>query len=592
MPIETMTRGASRVAWCAVACIATTAGLAGQPGKSPVKVFVLAGQSNMEGHGVIEGTQRGTLRTLVTDPVTAGRFKHLLAADGAWATRPDVWIAYGNKGDLGVGGYAGKGAIGPELGIGWVLGDFLAEQVLLVKVAVGGTSLAQNWRPPSSGGEVGGWYTAMVAAVKDQIAKLKTDFPGYDGRGAEITGFCWHQGWQDGCSDAMADEYEANMVNFIKDVRKDLGAPKLPFVIGGSGFGGWGQKVPRRLKISAAQQAAASREEFKDNVRYVETRGFFRPREESPTGFGYHWNCNAETYYLIGDGMGRAMVELLGGPAAPPNATNPSPATAAGPAQPRAELEVLKLPRRRLDLGEGVTLELVKLPAGTFLMGSAAGEEDHQPNELPQREVTIAKPFCMGVHEVTLAQYRRFVKETGREFQEPEPPSRGDHPASNVSWEDGRDFCAWLSKRTGATVRLPTEAEWEYACRGGATTRFAFGDDAFWLKDFGRHASDGWDGSGVDSPRFAPVGSFKPNRFGLHDMHGNLNEWCADVYAADYQPESLAAAAAADGTNAARALRGGHWRNNPDRCRAAARTKRGQGLISTRDGFRVVVEDR
>jgi formylglycine-generating enzyme required for sulfatase activity len=88
------------------------------------------------------------------------------------------------------------------------------------------------------------------------------------------------------------------------------------------------------------------------------------------------------------------------------------------------------------------------------------------------------------------------------------------------------------------------------------------------------------------------VGSFKPNRFGLHDMHGNLNEWCADVYAADYQPESLAAAAAADGTNAARALRGGHWRNNPDRCRAAARTKRGQGLISTRDGFRVVVEDR
>ena len=590
MAMGSGTRNAIRIAACVLASGATATAFAGQPGTSPLKVFVLAGQSNMEGHGVIEGTQKGTLRTLVTDPATAGRFKHLLAADGAWATRPDVWIAYGNKGDLGVGGYAGKGAIGPELGIGWVLGDFLDEQVLLVKVAVGGTSLAQNWRPPSAGGEVGGWYTAMVTGVKEQIAKLKDDFPGYDGKGAEITGFCWHQGWQDGCSDAMADEYETNLVHFIKDVRKDLGVPTLPFVIGGSGFGGWGQKVPRRLKISAAQLAAAARVEFKGNVRYVETRGFFRPREESPTGFGYHWNCNAETYYLIGDGMGRAMVELLGGPPAPPNATNPNPAAAAGAATPRPEQEVLKLPRRTLDLGDGVTLDLVKLPAGTFLMGSPAGDEDHQPNELPQREVTIAKPFFMGVHEVTLAHYRRFVQETGREFPDPEPAGRGDLPASSVSWEDGRDFCAWLSKRSGATVRLPTEAEWEYACRGGTTTRFGFGDEAFWLKDFGRHADDGW--NAADSPRYAPVGSFLPNRFGLHDMHGNLNEWCADVYAADYRPESLAAAAAADGTNAARVLRGGHWRNSADRCRAAARTKRGQGLISSRDGFRVVVEDR
>ena len=165
MAMGSGTRNAIRIAACVLASGATATAFAGQPGTSPLKVFVLAGQSNMEGHGVIEGTQKGTLRTLVTDPATTGRFKHLLAADGAWATRPDVWIAYGSKGNLGVGGYAGKGAIGPELGIGWVLGDFLDEQVLLVKVAVGGTSLAQNWRPPSAGGEVGGWYTAMVTGV-------------------------------------------------------------------------------------------------------------------------------------------------------------------------------------------------------------------------------------------------------------------------------------------------------------------------------------------------------------------------------------------------------------------------------------------
>jgi formylglycine-generating enzyme required for sulfatase activity len=153
----------------------------------------------------------------------------------------------------------------------------------------------------------------------------------------------------------MADEYEKNMVNFIKDVRKDLGAPNLPFVIGGSGFGGWEQKVARRLKISAAQKAAAEREEFKGNVLYVETRWFFRPREVSPTGFGYHWNCNAETYYLIGEGMGKAMVELLG--------------------------------------GNQVTMKLLKIPAGKFLMGSPQDEEGRRSDEGPQHEVTISKPF-------------------------------------------------------------------------------------------------------------------------------------------------------------------------------------------------------
>jgi len=214
------------------------------PGKSPVKVFILAGQSNMEGHGVIRGrpNQKGTLETLAKDPASAARYKHLVDKDGKWVVRDDVWIRfYGNKGNLTVGGFAGRGAIGPKLGFGWAVGDYLDEQVLLIKFGPGGTSLAGPWRPPSSGGTekkargpgVGDEYDKMIAGVRKQLKNLKADFPDYDGRGCEIVGFGWHQGWNDGCSANLVAEYEKNMANFIRDVRKDLGVPKLPFVSAG-----------------------------------------------------------------------------------------------------------------------------------------------------------------------------------------------------------------------------------------------------------------------------------------------------------------------------------------------------------------------
>ncbi|MCX5653131.1 MAG: hypothetical protein NTY65_00550 [Planctomycetota bacterium] len=153
------------------------------------------------------------------------------------------------------------------------------------KLSVGG----EKERGPGIGDE----YDGMIAGVKKQLANLKTDFPALADRGYEIAGFGWHQGWQDGCSMADTLAYEKNMVNFIKDVRKDLGVPTLPFVIGGSGFGGWEQKVDRRLKIMEAQNAVADLPEFKDTVRYVETRSFYRPPEESPSKYRYHWNDNA-----------------------------------------------------------------------------------------------------------------------------------------------------------------------------------------------------------------------------------------------------------------------------------------------------------
>lgn len=288
--------------------------VAEQPGKSPVKVFILAGQSNMEGQGAIKANAKnrnegkGTLDYLVKDPATAARFKHTVGKDGKWLVRDDVWIWYlGRKGGLTAGFGAKADKIGPEFQFGHLMGAHFDNQVLLIKTAWGGKSLQKDFRPPSSGGTVGPFYTEMIGHVKQVLADMKKEFPDYDGKGYELAGFGWHQGWNDGCSLEATAEYEKNMANFIRDVRKDLGARDLPFVIANSGFGGRNQKNDRRLGIMKAQAGAAALPEFNGTVTCVETRDFFRPPEESPSNQGYHWNGNAETYFLIGDAMGEAM---------------------------------------------------------------------------------------------------------------------------------------------------------------------------------------------------------------------------------------------------------------------------------------------
>lgn len=282
----------------------------------PVKVFVLAGQSNMQGTGFVNaGPKRnggkGSLEYLVKDPATAGKFKHLVGKDGKWVARDDVWIHYfDRKGKLTVG-FAGSGdQIGPELGFGHVVGDAFEEPVLLIKLAWGGKSLAKDFRPPSSGGEVGPYYKEIVQRTKDVLANLDKEFPELKGRGHELTGFGWHQGWNDRVNQAFNDEYEKNMANFIRDIRKDLGAKNLPFVIAETGMTGPEEKHPRALSLMKAQAAVVDYKEFKGNVAFVGTKAFWRDKDVSPTGQGFHWNNNAETYYLIGEAMGKAMTKL------------------------------------------------------------------------------------------------------------------------------------------------------------------------------------------------------------------------------------------------------------------------------------------
>ncbi len=314
---------------------------------APLKVFILAGQSNMVGHGKAEEGRNpsydpkgpkgkenppevpgglGSMRAMVKEsPAKFGSkgTSPLVDVDGQWLVRKDVKIyAYCDgktrKGNLTVG-YAAPGAatwFGPEFGFGHAVGNALAEHVLLIKVSTGGTSLARNWRPPGAvakrGGEVGPQYTHMVTTVKEVLANLGNEFPEFAGRSYQVVGFGWHQGWQDGGEQAMASEYETNMADFIQDVRKEFN-PSMSFVIANSGF--FGDKLSGlRLDVLKAQNAMADAvkyPQFKGNVAVVDTRPMWRDETVSPSNFGYHWNHNGYTHYEMGAGMGKAMLKLL-----------------------------------------------------------------------------------------------------------------------------------------------------------------------------------------------------------------------------------------------------------------------------------------
>ncbi|MBY0522534.1 MAG: sialate O-acetylesterase [Gemmataceae bacterium] len=282
----------------------------------PVKVFILAGQSNMQGHGFVKADPKrnggkGSLEYVAKQPDAGNMFKQLLGKDGKWAVRDDVWIHYlDRKGKLTAGFGVSPECIGPELGFGFVVGDAYEEPVLLIKLAWGGKSLAKDFRPPGAGGEVGPYYKEVVDRTKAVLKDPKKEFPEFGDRGYELAGFGWHQGWNDRVNQAYVEEYEKNMAHFIRDIRKDLGVKSLPFVIAETGMSGPEEKHPRALALMKAQAAVAEHEEFKGNVAFVGTRAFWRDKDVSPSGQGYHWNTNAETYYLIGDAMGKAMKKL------------------------------------------------------------------------------------------------------------------------------------------------------------------------------------------------------------------------------------------------------------------------------------------
>jgi len=288
------------------ACGQERKGLPIKPRETKLKVFLLVGQSNMEGKGKLDH-----LKQLATssDKETRARYGHLVDGDGNWTSRKDVWISYFDRfGDLTAGYGTPVDRFGPELQFGHVVGDAFEQQVLLLKVAWGGRSLAKDFRPPSAGGETGASYTEMLREVKRVLGSLKRHFPAYDGRGFEIAGLAWFQGWNDRVNQAANDEYAVNLPHFIRDVRKALERPRLPVVIGETGQGGPEEKHPRALSLMRHQAAVAAMPEWDGTVALAETKHFYRsePRFDG----GYHFFGNAENFFDIGDALGRKMVEL------------------------------------------------------------------------------------------------------------------------------------------------------------------------------------------------------------------------------------------------------------------------------------------
>jgi formylglycine-generating enzyme required for sulfatase activity len=230
-------------------------------------------------------------------------------------------------------------------------------------------------------------------------------------------------------------------------------------------------------------------------------------------------------------------------------------------------------------LGRAVltSMKLVLIPAGKFMMGSPENEKDRGGNEGPQREVTISKAFHIGAYDVTQEQYERIMGNNPSNFK------GAQNPVESVSWHDAAEFCRKLSQASGKTVRLPTEAQWEYASRAGTKTRFSYGDD----NDYSHLGEYAWYGANSEA-KTHPVGQKKPNPWGLYDMNGNVWQWCADWYADTYADAKVTdPTGPASGTR--RVLRGGSRGANARGCRCADRWGVPDGL-SDSSGFRVVVD--
>ncbi len=280
----------------------------------PVKVFILAGQSNMEGQGVVAMDDpknynggKGNLVWSMEHSASKERMRHLRDAEGKWVVRDDVEISFKaggkvRKGGLTIGytGYGGSTHIGPELQFGHVIGDDLDSPVLLIKTAWGGKSLHVDFRPPSSGGVTGEFYQQMIAEVREALK----------GMGAyELAGFVWMQGWNDMVSAEATAEYAENLIHLARDLRAEFNAPALPFVVGELGNGGPAREGSGMAAFREAQKRGTAEI---PNAVFVPTADFARPAEMSPNvGHGHHWFGNAESYFLVGDALGRAMIELL-----------------------------------------------------------------------------------------------------------------------------------------------------------------------------------------------------------------------------------------------------------------------------------------
>jgi formylglycine-generating enzyme required for sulfatase activity len=244
------------------------------------------------------------------------------------------------------------------------------------------------------------------------------------------------------------------------------------------------------------------------------------------------------------------------------------------------------------ELGEGIKLTLMLIPAGEFLMGAPESEPDSNGDERPQHPVKL-ESFLLGCYPVTQAQWRIVAgyRQIERKL-EPEPSRfKGDNrPVEQVSWEEAVEFCQRLSVEKGRTYRLPTEAEWEYACRAGTQTPFHYGEIITTeLANYDGNYTYNNSSKGEFKEETTDVGIFPANRWGLHDLHGNVLEWCEDDWHSGYEvaPKDGSAWLEANATDTSKLLRGGCWNFNPRFCRSAFRFNGSRDYRYGGIGFRV-----
>jgi formylglycine-generating enzyme required for sulfatase activity len=245
------------------------------------------------------------------------------------------------------------------------------------------------------------------------------------------------------------------------------------------------------------------------------------------------------------------------------------------------------------DLDNGVTLEMVYIPGGQFFMGSPESEGKRYSNERPQHKVTV-KQFLISKYPITQAQWREVASLSEvRQKLKPRPSRNGgkSHPITQVSWFNAIEFCDRLSQKTGKEYRLPTEAEWEYACRAGTTTPFHFGETITSnLVNCDNSRPYRSEPKGIYLEKTTPVGSFEfANPFGLFDMHGLVWEWCLDHWHENYNNAPTNEDAWLDsGENQNRVIRGGSWLNDQPMCRSGSRLHKNASEMFKHVGFRIV----
>ncbi|MBD1856362.1 formylglycine-generating enzyme family protein [Leptolyngbya sp. FACHB-1624] len=246
----------------------------------------------------------------------------------------------------------------------------------------------------------------------------------------------------------------------------------------------------------------------------------------------------------------------------------------------------------REELAEGVFLDMVAIPGGTFWMGTAEGELGAREAEKPRHQVTI-EPFFMGKFTVTQAQWRAIAQlpKVNRDLKLEPSHFKGDNrPVEHVSWEDAIEFCDRLNQKTGQLYRLPSEAEWEYACRAGTTTPFHFGETITpEIANYNGNYIYANAPKGIYRKQTIEVGSFPPNAFGLYDMHGNVWEWCADPWHDSYADAPTDGRVWESNKNVSRIPRGGSWNDFARDCRAAFRSGFLSVIFLNRRGFRLAL---